>query len=85
MTTDGVNLIVKEQIRLLLQVTNGARSVLYMHDGNNGVVVTESAPEMGPARAATGEAGAARHLTTQQHLRSFQQGVTNIKSGRSTS
>ena len=46
----------KEQIRLLLQVTNGARSVLYMHDGNNGVVVTESAPEMGPARAATGEA-----------------------------
>ena len=48
--------LVKEQIRLLLQVTNGARSVLYMHDGNNGVVVTESAPEMGPARAATGEA-----------------------------
>ena len=45
---------------MLLQVTNGARSVLYMHDGNNGVVVTESAPEMGPAaRAATGEGGAA--------------------------
>ena len=71
---DGVNLIVKEQIRLL-QVTNGARSILYMHDGNNGVVVTESAPEMGPARAPR----EARRLTMQQHLRSFQQGVTKVK------